>query len=318
MLPRFLRLLFYLTRVDRGHRLRLGGERVKALVTRLEPGALFFDAARHRGQIGDEARVEDARHARIEAVLQAHRDLVIVARHGRKLVVAARHGLLEGIDGLLHAAFGHVGLAEVGKRLGLCLVVQVELERGLVAGDRVGRTPQLHEADAQVDERLCRSGVGRVERGLAVGGARLGHVAELELRGADAGVRLVRRRVDGVRERAAKGHECVLVVLRAQQRGAEVDVQRRLALFGAAGKRALVERGGGVRVAAFHVAVANEVVELAQIGRREVFGVLRASREALEGGLVIALRVGLLSLFENSCVHSVVSPIDTKCSAVAR
>ena len=43
-----------------------------------------------------------------------------------------------------------------------------------------------------------------------------------------------------------------------------------------------------------------------------------AQAEALEGGLLIALRVGLLSLFENSCVHSVVSPIDTKCSAVAR
>lgn len=61
--------------------------------------------------------------------------------------------------------------------------------------------------------------------------------------------------------------------------------------------------GGRARVVALHVAIANEVVELAEVGGRKTRNVVRAGDEALEGGLVVTLGIGFLRLFENLDFH---------------
>lgn len=120
--------------------------------------------------------------ARVDTLLERARDLVIV--HGeRGHFLAGFLGLLEGVERTRDAALCHVGLAEVGVGLRTSAIVEVEIEGRLVHGNGIFGTPELHEANAQVDERLGRSRIGGIECGLAVCGTRLDHVAELELRG---------------------------------------------------------------------------------------------------------------------------------------
>ena len=80
----------------------------------------------------------------------------------------------------------NVGLTKIRIHLVARCGIHVELQRAFIRCHGIGRTIEGHEAYAQVEQRLARIGIARIECGLAECDAGFGVFAKLQKRIAHA------------------------------------------------------------------------------------------------------------------------------------
>ena len=238
---------------------------------------------------------------------------VVDARRLAQEVGLIGEGRLERAHSLLHLAQSNVGLTKIRIHLVARCGIHVELQRAFIRCHGIGRTIEGHEAYAQVEQRLARIGVARIERGLAECDASFGVFAKLQKRIAHAQIGLVRSVVFGIGGGDFKMRHGVFVIVLENVRFAQVAIHRAHGIVSGIGGRLSVRLDSRIEIFQLQQAVAQLVIQIPQIARAlRHAGILEQLDVCLACGLEVACLVCGLRLGYVLVVHEFLSSLNTR------